>query len=158
MSDTPVVTVNGWQRQAAVDAFNLTRQLLDKPDRSPAETDHMIHAAHASRFHWQSAGDVVNWLRGDWLLAHVYTRLDQPQIALRFARLCLEQCETNHIGDFDLAYAYEGLARALAAAHDYAEAEKYYRLAEAAGQLIVEDEDREWFGKDLPAPPWFGLK
>jgi hypothetical protein len=118
----------------------------------------MIHAAHTSRFHWQTAGDVVNWLRGDWLLAHVYTLLDQPQVALRFARLCLEQCEANHIGDFDLAYAYEGVARALAANGDHVEAEKYYRLAEAAGNVIAEDEDREWFNRDLPAPPWFGLK
>jgi hypothetical protein len=158
MSETPVVTVDGWQRQAAVDAFNLTRQLLDKADRSPAETDHMIHAAHTSRFHWQNAGDVVNWLRGDWLLAHVYTVLNQPQVALHFARLCLEQCEANHIGDFDLAYAYEGVARALAANGDRVEAQKYYRLAEAAGNVIAEDEDREWFNTDLSAPPWFGLK
>ena len=51
----------------------------------------MLHAAHASRFHWLSAGDVVNWLRGDWLLARVYAVLNHPSLALRFARLCLEQ-------------------------------------------------------------------
>jgi hypothetical protein len=118
----------------------------------------MLHAAHASRFHWQSAGDVVNWLRGDWMLAHVYTLLEQPQTALHYARLCLDQCEAHHIGDFDLAYAYESYARALAATHDLIEAEKYYRLAETAGQLIAEEDDRELFVKDLPAPPWFGLK
>lgn len=99
-----------------------------------------------------------NWLRGDWMLAHIYTLLDQPQPALHYARLCLDQCEAHHIGDFDLAYAYEGYARALAVTHDLIEAEKYYRLAETAGQLIAEEDDRELFVKDLPAPPWFGLK
>jgi hypothetical protein len=158
MSDTSALTEPAWQRKAAVDAFNLARRLLDKPDRTSDETDRLIHAAHTSRFHWQAAGNVVNWLRGDWLLAHVYTLFDQPQIALHFARLCLEQCEANHIGDFDLAYAYEGLARALACNGETAEAEKYYRLAEAAGPAIVEDEDRELFVNDLAAGPWFGLK
>lgn len=158
MSDAPLSTTNDWQRQAAIDSFNLARRLLDKPDRSPADTDLVLHAAHASRFHWQSAGDVVNWLRGDWLLARVYTVLNHPGLALHFARLCLEQCEAHHIGDFDLAYAYEGVARALAANGDHVEAGQYYRLAEAAGQLIAEDEDREWFNQDLPAPPWFGMK
>lgn len=158
MSELPLQTASDWQRQAAVDSFNLTWRLLEKPDRSAAETDHMIHAAHASRFHWQSAGDVANWLRGDWLLAHVYTLLDQPHTALHFARLCLAQCEANRIGDFDLAYAYEGVARAAACAGNHVEAEKYYRLAEAAGKLIAEDDDRELFLKDLPAPPWFDYR
>lgn len=38
------------QRQAGVDCFNLVWELLAKPERTPAETDRMIHAAHASRF------------------------------------------------------------------------------------------------------------
>ena len=91
MSAAPGTTPNDWQRQAAIDSFNLARRLLDKPDRSSSETELMLHAAHTSRFHWQSAGDVVNWLRGDWLLARVYAVLTHPSLALRFARLCLEQ-------------------------------------------------------------------
>ena len=158
MSDTPTLTEQEWQRTAAIDSFNLTWRLLEKPDRTSDETDRMIHAAHTSRFHWQAAGDVTNWLRGDWQLAHVYTLLEQPQIALHFARLCLEHCEANHIGDFDLAYAHEGLARALACNNEIDEAEQHYRLAAAAGRTIAEDEDRELFVTDLAAGPWFGLK
>jgi hypothetical protein len=157
MSDAPPQTDPDWQRQAATDAFNLTWQLLDKSDRSPDESDQMLHAAHASRFYWQAAGDAVNWLRGDWLLARVYTVLNQPSLALHFARLCLERCEANGFGDFDLAYAYEGVARAAACAGDRVEAEKFQRLATKAGKAIVEDEDRELFTRDLAGPPWFGL-
>jgi hypothetical protein len=39
-------------RRLGVALFNHTWTLIAKPDRTPAETDEMIHAAHASRYHW----------------------------------------------------------------------------------------------------------
>ena len=98
---------------------------------------------------------VVNFLRGDWQITHVYTILQQPAAALHYARRCLDQCLANSIGDFDLAYAYEAMARALACAGQAAEARQYYRLAEQAGVQIAEEDDRRQFQKDLAAGPWF---
>ncbi len=51
----------------------------------------------------------------------------------------------------------QSLARA-AFTDDLAEAEEYYRLAEEAGKLIAEDDNRELLERDLPAPPWLGYK
>jgi hypothetical protein len=48
------------QRQMAVNLFNYTWELLDKPKRSQEENDTMIHAAHASRFHWGKVGTALN--------------------------------------------------------------------------------------------------
>lgn len=160
MSDptTETFTEAAWHRKQAIDLFNYTWTLIGKSDRTPADDDLMIHAAHASRYHWQIAGDIVNYLRGDWQLAHVYTLLNLSERARHYARLCLRQCEEHRIGDFDLAFAYEAVARAAACAGDYTEAEKFYRLAEDAGKHIAEDDDRELFDRDLPAPPWFGFK
>ena len=155
MTDELKLTEAEWHRKQAVDLFNFTWTLIDKPDRTPDEDDLMIHAAHASRYHWSIVGTAVNFLRGDWQIAHVYTILRQSQAAMHYARRCLDQCLANRIGDFDLAYAYEGMARALACDGQAADAQQYYRLAEQAGVQIAEEDDRQMFEKDLAAGPWF---
>ena len=111
MSDDLKLTAAEWHRQQAVDLFNFTWTLIDKPDRSSDEEDLMIHTAHASRYHWGVVGTVVNAVRGDWQIAHVYTVLNLPERAVHYAQSCLRQCQEQHIGDFDLAYAYEAVAR-----------------------------------------------
>jgi hypothetical protein len=60
----------------------------------------------------------------------------------------LERCEQNGIGDLDLAYAYEGLARAHALAGD-GEADEWKSNARAAGEAIADPEDREHFDEDF---------
>jgi aryl-alcohol dehydrogenase-like predicted oxidoreductase len=75
--------------------------------------------------------------------------------ALYHARRCLDQCLANGIRDFDLAYAYEGMARAHAYAGQAAEARRFHQLAEQTGRLIAEEEDRQLFHNDLAAGPWF---
>ena len=49
----------------AVDLFNLTWSLLDKKDRTQEEDDKMIHAVHASRFHWGEIGKPLHFERGE---------------------------------------------------------------------------------------------
>ena len=66
MSDEPKLTEAEWHRKQAVDLFNFTWTLIDKPDRTPDDDDLMIHAAHASRYHWGVVGTPTNYLRGDW--------------------------------------------------------------------------------------------
>ncbi len=56
--------------------------------------------------------DEVRLTISEWQIAHVYTLLQHPQPALYHAQRCLDQCLAQQIGDFDLAYAYEALARA----------------------------------------------
>jgi hypothetical protein len=139
----------GVQRTAAVDLFNYTWTLLEKPDRTPRETDLMIDAAHASRFFWETIGEPVNHARGEWQISHVYAVIDRPVAALHHARRCLEICEEHNIGDFDLAYAYEALARAHRVTGDEEAATRYLGLAQEAGEEIADREDREHFMDDL---------
>jgi hypothetical protein len=56
MSAQESITEQETHKKFAVDLFNLTWDLLDKPERSADEDDKMIHAAHASRFHWGEVG------------------------------------------------------------------------------------------------------
>jgi hypothetical protein len=136
-------------RQFAVDLFNATWDLMDKPVRTKEEDDEMIHRAHASRYHWGIVGAPVNLARGEWQIARVYTILNRSEPAHYHALRCLEICQANQIGDFDLAYAYEALARVNSIQNKIIECLHYLKLARKAGEAILEQEDREHFFKDL---------
>ena len=136
-------------KKLAVDLFNLTWDLLDKEDRTPEEADTMIHAAHASRFHWGEVGTPLEFERGEWQISRVYAVLDRPEAALYHARRCLDLCQANEIGDFDLAFAYEALARAYAIAGDADKSGEYIELAMGAAQQIEDEGNREYFESEL---------
>jgi len=137
------------QRRLAVDLFNQTWALMDKKKRTREEDDAMLHAAHASRHHWGRVGKQVNLARGEWQVSRVYTVLKRAEPALYHARRCLEICRKHRIGDFDLAYAYEALARASVLEKKKGDVERWLKLARTAAENIAEKEDREFFQKDL---------
>lgn len=151
--EMPVVNHSEIHRKFAVDLFNLVWELLEKAERSQEENDSMLHAAHASRYHWGQVGAPVNLARGEWQISRVYSVLNRLEPALYHARRCLEICQQNDIGDFDLAYAYEALARATALAGDRTECKIYHELARKAGEMIREEDDKELFFKDLDTVP-----
>src|SRR5579872_350316 len=99
-------------RRLGIDLFNFVWTLMEKPQRTQEEDDTMIHATHASRYHWGLVGAPANLARGEWQVARVYTLLGRTEPALYHARRCLEICEQHGIGDFDIAFAHEALARA----------------------------------------------
>ena len=109
----------------------------------------MIHGAHASRFLWGQVGDAANRTRGEWQCSRVYAVLGRAEPALYHARRCLEICEQNGIGDWDLAVAYEALARACRVAGDEAGLARNLDAARAAMQTIQDPEDREVLAADL---------
>ena len=141
-------------KKFAVELFNLTWSLLDKKGRNREEDDKMVHAAHASRFHWGEIGTDVEIERGEWQISRVYSVLNRPPSALYHAKRCLEICTENNIGDFDIAFAYEAVARANAASGNKPEFEKYIQLAKEAGQKIKQKADKDVFFSDLESGPW----
>ena len=75
--------------------------------------------------------------------------LDRPQAAIYHAQRCLTICQDNGIGDFDIAFAYEALARAYAVAGDPAESQEYVKLAEQAAEQIEEQDNKDYFLGEL---------
>ena len=155
MPEETLLTEQDYHRKFAVQTFNRVWELLDKQNRTPDELDEMLHAAHASRYHWGVVGAPVNLARGEWQVSRVYTVLNRAEAALHHARRCLELCGTNGIGDFDLAYAYEAMARALAIAGQTEAAAKYIALGKEAGERIAEADDKELFFGDLKSVPGY---
>jgi hypothetical protein len=145
-------------KKSAVDCFNLVWSLLEKKDRTKEDDDKMVHAAHASRFHWGEIGTALEFERGEWQISRVYSVLGRPESALFHAKRCLEICTENSIGDFDIAFAHEAMARANAALGNKPEFEKHYGLAKEAGAKIKGKEDKEYFLGDLESGNWYGMK
>jgi len=136
-------------RKFAVNCFNLTWGLLDKKDRTEEEDDKMVHAAHASRFHWGEIGTPLEFERGEWQISRVYSVLGRDEPALYHATRCLEICKENNIGDFDIAFAYEAMARAYAIVGNKKECEKNIELARDAAEQIKKKEDKDYFLSEL---------
>jgi len=136
-------------RKFAVELFNLTWTLLDKKDRTREDDDRMIHAAHASRFHWGEIGTPLEFERGEWQISRVYSALKRSEPALYHAKRCLEICKEHRIGDFDIAFAYEAMARAHATAGNNVGSQKYVKLAKEAGDQIQKKEDKNYFFNEL---------
>jgi hypothetical protein len=141
------------EREVAASLFNRVWTLLEQETRSEAEDAEMIHAAHASTYHWMMIGEPVNRARGEWQCSRVYAVLERPEPALFHARKVLKICQREGIADFDLAFAYEALARACALAGDVAEARRWAELARAACEQVAEDDDREIVLSDLETLP-----
>jgi hypothetical protein len=141
------------ERSLAAGLFNHVWTLLEKPDRTLAEDEDMVHAAHASRHHWGKVGLPDNLAVGEWQISRVYAVLGRAEPALHHAERSLAICEEHGRGDVALAYAYEALARAHGLAGRWDDVERYRAFAEEAGVAIEEDEDRELLRSDLATLP-----
>ena len=152
-TNAPVEIDPTTRRKLAADLFNHTWTLLEKPDRTPAEDDEMIHSAHASRFHWGEVGESVNLARGEWQCSRVYAVLGRAEPALWHARRCLAINEENGTADWDLASAYEAMARANLAAGDLDAVASWKAKGTAALEGIADPDDREVIESDLATLP-----
>ena len=132
-------------RQIGVDLFNEVWRLMETRE----DDDRMLHAAHASRYHWGEAPECKpeNLARGEWLVSRVYTVLGRVEPALWHARRCLDICEANSLADWDLAYAFEAVARAYKTGGMQSETAAYKKLASEVP--VAEDDDREHLEQDL---------
>lgn len=153
MSDSKNLTEQELHKRLAVELFNGTWELLDKTDRSPDDNREMLARAHASRWHWGKVGTPLEFERGDWLISRVYAVLNQAPMALDYARKCLEVCEANGYADFDIAFAHEAVARALALSGDKNGAARHRELATMAGEGISDKGNREYFESVLKTLP-----
>jgi hypothetical protein len=139
-------------RGEAVALFNTVWEMLDAPDRTPAQDDQMVHAAHASRWHWSQAGELGGDQQravGEWQCSRVYAVLGRGEPALHHATACLAICEERGLGDWVLAAAYEALARATAVAGDAGRTGAWLAKARTAVAAIADAEDREVIEADL---------
>ncbi|WP_052311685.1 MULTISPECIES: MerR family transcriptional regulator [unclassified Actinoplanes] len=141
------------ERELARTLFNDTWSLIEKESRSPAEDDRMIHMAHASRFHWDNAGDDQNRAIGEWQCSRVYATLGRAEPALYHAQRCLTYADRPGAEMWLQASAHEALARAQAIAGDLPAARDSRARALALVDRISDPEDRKVVMADVDTLP-----
>ncbi len=149
---TTILLETDLHRRVAADLFNQVWTLLETEDRTREQDEEMIHAAHASRWHW-SRSEVPDMgqrlLVAEWQCARVYSVLGRGEPAVFHARRCVEMSEGSEIEDWAVAAACEAMARALRAAGDRAAFEEWRARAVEATAAIGEEEEREVIENDL---------
>jgi len=141
------------QKAFAATLFNRVWELLEKVNRTSAEDDQMVNAAHASRYLWTDIGDAQKWAIGDWQISRVYAVLNRAEPAVHHARRCLAQAGQVNDQPWLLASAYEGLARAYAVAGDVAAALEWKAKAERQLADVSDAEDRDIVERDIATLP-----
>jgi hypothetical protein len=149
MSEEKKYTMREAHHQFAVSLFNHTWSLLDKADRTAAEDDEMLHAAHASRYHWGVVGEPSNLGIGEWQVSRVNAVMKRPEAAAYHAQRYLNLATEHELGPFHMAFAYEALARAAAVAGNEGECARFLALAREHGEKITDQEDKDLLLADL---------
>ena len=141
--------LKGLHREWAVKLFNETWDLIDKKDRTNDEDSQMLEKSYASLYHWRQCGTPLNVARGQWQISRANALLEKGDSSLFHARRSLEICEENNIGDFDLAFAHEAMARAYAVQGNKKLSLNSVAKAEKASESIGKEEDRTYFLSEL---------
>ncbi len=141
-----------FHKTMASQANGRTYELLDSRENDEL----MIHAAHASAYHWSIAGTPLNRARAEYLCSRVHAFAGHGAEALRHARRCaVLLSDAEGAQDFDRAYAHEAMARSLACSGDSSAATA--ELLAALGVVVDDPEDRAIVEADLAAEPWYGV-
>ena len=160
MTESKTFTEKEAHRLFAVQYHERTWKLLDNDARSLEDTERMIHYAQTSLAHWLEIGTPLNEQRGEWLLSRVYAVVGLADFAFHHAMRCMKLTleHSNLMQDYDLAFAYESMARAHALKGDQEETRKYIQLADEAGKKIKDAGDRDYFFSDFVSGNWNGMK
>jgi hypothetical protein len=142
MPEQPFILERGLQRRLATRLFNRVWELLEGTGRSPDENDEMVHAAHASRFHWGEVGEPVDRARGEWQCSRVYAALGRPEPALHHARRSLDLAESHKLSPYDVGCAHEAIARAAKLSGHADESAQHVALARSAAEEVTDPEQR----------------
>jgi hypothetical protein len=142
-------TEQEFHRKVAAECFNRTWDYLEKKNRSLDDDQMMLNLAHASRYHWSLIGKPWNFTTGDWQISRVYAALNQPDLALVFAKKALEISQKHNLSE-RLISAYEGMARAHAVARDHPLAREFVSKArEQVLAVSLDDEDRKTYSDQI---------
>lgn len=131
-----------WHRYFAAEANNEAWTLAEAPN-SLADAPALLNAAHASAWHWQAAGNVLNYQRALMLLAQAHAIAGFGQSALLYA----DEMRAYFLNEpstpgWELAFMHTVHANAAHAAGEHARHENSYALAENAIRGLANEHDR----------------
>jgi uncharacterized protein YndB with AHSA1/START domain len=144
--------VGDWHRFQGVECNNAVWAALGD-ESTPERDEELLRRAYASAYHWARAARRVpaNGVRADYMLGKAHLAAGLPERALHYAMRTLAGCAEHGLVDFDLAYAHEIHARALAALGRTDESLAEWAAARAVP--IADPEDLEIVEADFADAP-----
>ncbi|MGG3736833.1 hypothetical protein [Aeribacillus pallidus] len=138
-------------RELAAQYFNNVWDLLEKENRTEEDNQRMVHLCHASFLHWTEIENhtAEHLSIGYWQLSRVYVTIGKPEIALEYAKKCIEISEKGGLTPFYLGYAFEALARAYYQLHLIPEAKAAFETAYSLAKQVEPSDHQELLIKDL---------
>jgi len=143
-------TAADFHREIGDELFNQVLVLVDRADRNCEENARMIHAAHASRLHFEFGGTVVNIALGEWQCSRVHCAMGHSDAGLYHAFRYLEMAESYGLGPFHLSYAHAAVARAYTICNR-SEAERHLEQARELSLHTAEGEERDVLNQEITA-------
>jgi len=133
----------------AAKCFNDAWDLMEKPDRTPADDRLMAALNQASIFHWLNREDCTDQRLavGYWQASRIQALLGNAAEALRFGEICMSY--STGLAPFHLGFAHEALARAHLLAGDRAVAAEHFSRAVAFAAQVTKPVDRDLLEGDL---------
>ena len=144
-----VILAEDQHRRCAAALFEGVLELLSRPSRTFDEDRGMVHAAHASCWHWSVVGRPVNRARGEWLVSRVYAVLGKGVQAREHADHYRSMCDDHGLDEYDRAFAHEAIARAAAVQGAAQEVADHVQYGLAAAAQVTEETERAWAIKNL---------
>lgn len=147
----PVTTeLRDWNRFMAVNANNLAWDLSTK-NRSEAQDQEMLNAAHTAAFHWNEIGTAENNIRATMLLAEVYGLLGYGSTALQYAKDVDTFFSNKEIANWERAFVYIILSRANKADDNQSLYREYLHAAQETISSIEDIEERKIVSASMPS-------
>jgi len=136
-------------RHFSADCYNRTWALIDKPDRTVAETEAMILCAAASLWHWTQRTDCTdrNLSIGHWQVSRAYALAGRGEEAMRHAQRALALAQGSPA--FYVGYAHEAIARAALVLKDYPLLADHLNEARRCAAEVTDAREREWLDQDV---------
>ncbi len=154
MSERPSTDdIATWQKRFAVACNNRAWELVENAQRTPSEVHEMLHAAHASAWHWARVGTALNEARANMLLGMAHALASEGPLALRYAMSAFNYFNEHEAPDWEQAFAHATLAAAAKAARNPELHSAHYAEAQRLGEAIADPEDRAVFFRSFSQVP-----
>jgi hypothetical protein len=158
---TPPFDTDIAHRWFGVEFNNAIFPLLAKESRTDDETDEMIALAYSAWLHWRrySGYQPINGVRAENMIATVLCFAERKEGALFHAIRNYSMISefSEHVEDFDIAYALMILARSHALNNHSEQAKDYYNQCKEAIEHIGDVEDKKIVQKDFASGKWYGI-
>ncbi len=137
------------QKHFSTHCFNEAWKLIDKKERTPKETEDMVHFAMASLYHWSKREDCTDRQKsiGSWQVSHSYALAGNLNQAERYGKLCLEFSENKE--PFYVGYAHEALATAYGLNGNTNLKDEHLQIAKQLCDQINNEEEKDLLHADL---------